>query len=75
MLTRSEIVGRRYRKPVGPVRVLSPGDASFERHLDNAIRDPFYDAVFTRLRFTPPAEADTLARGLSAEVARRLEES
>jgi len=74
MQTRSELVGRRYRKPSGPVRVLSPGDASFKMHMDNAIRDPFYDAISTRLRFTPPEEAARLAQGLSSEVTRRLEE-
>jgi len=54
--------------------VLDPTDAEYEGVLEHAIRRAFFDAITTRLRFTPPAEMERLVAGLADEAARRRKE-
>jgi len=73
MLRPSQAAARRYRGRNDVTRVLRPDDAEYEHHTAHAIRDPMYDAITTRARFTPIREITTLINGLGDEVKRRLE--
>jgi len=73
MLKPSQAAARRYRGHNDVTRVLRPVDVEYEEHTTHAIRDPLYDAITTRMRFTPVREIETLIGGFGDEVRRRLE--
>jgi len=74
MPTPSELAKLRAGRATLATRVLDPTDAEYEGVLEHAIRRAFFDAITTRLRFTPPAEMERLVAGLADEAARRRKE-
>lgn len=73
-LTQSALLVQRWKHPSAEIRVLRIRDEEFERTKRYAISRPLFDAVMTRLRFTPFEELSNLVDGLAEEVHRRYQE-
>jgi hypothetical protein len=50
---------------------VRPGDAGFEDVTRFALREPLFDTITTRLRFTTVEETEKLVAGFSDELTRR----
>ena len=75
MLRPSELVKLRSSSANAATHVLRPGEAGFEAALEHQIRRPMYDAIETRIRWTPPDQIDNLVGALGDELRLRGRES
>jgi hypothetical protein len=67
----SDLARLRARRADELAAVLHPGEAGYEETLRYALRDPLFDTITTRLRFTSVAETEALVVGLGDELTRR----
>lgn len=67
----SDLARLRARPEIGADVVVRPGDAGFEDVTRFALREPLFDTITTRLRFTTVEETEKLVAGFSDELTRR----
>lgn len=67
----SDLVRRRARPELVVDVVVRPGDVGFEDVARFALREPLFDTITTRLRFTSVEETEKLVAGFSDELTRR----
>ena len=73
MLQPQRLARRRARREHNETRVLLPGDDGFEETLSHAIREPFADAIETRMPWTPLDQAANLLGAFREELRQREE--
>jgi hypothetical protein len=71
VLKPSDLVRLRARRADELAAVLHPGEAGYEETLRYALREPLFDTITTRLRFTTVEETEKLVAGFSDELTRR----
>jgi len=67
----SDLVQRRARPELKADLVVSPGAVGYEETLQYALREPLFDTITTRMRFTSVEETEALVVGLGDELTRR----
>lgn len=67
----SDLVRLRARRPDELAVVLRPGEPGYEETTRYALREPLFDTIATRLRFTTVEETEKLVAGFSDELTRR----